>query len=112
MARPSDRDRMRHVLKAIDDIGHFVKGMDENLFVSDVKTQSAVQYQFLVIGEAIRSIDSAILDKYNYPWHIPKSFRNFIAHVYHGIKAERIYFATQDLGPLQKVITEMLENES
>jgi uncharacterized protein with HEPN domain len=111
MARPSDRERMEHVLKAIDAIHSFVEGMDEKKFGEDMKTQSAVQYQFLVIGEAIKEIDSAILVKHNYPWHIPRSFRNFIIHVYHGIKIERIYFATQDLGPLRKVMVEMIESE-
>jgi uncharacterized protein with HEPN domain len=89
----------------------FTKDIDETAFVNDSKTQSAVQYQFLIIGEAIRNIDSAILEKYNYPWHIPRAFRNFIAHVYHAIKMERIYFATQDLNPLREAILKMIENE-
>jgi uncharacterized protein with HEPN domain len=111
MAKPSDRERIEHVLKAIDTILAFVKDIDETAFVKDIKTQSAVQFQLLVIGEAIGNIDSSILEKYNYPWYIPRSFRNFIVHAYHGIKVERIYFATQDLAPLRKVIVEMIENE-
>ena len=71
----------------------------------------AVQYQFLVIGEAVRHIDTDILDKYNYPWHIPRSFRNFIIHVYHGVKMERIYYATQDLDELEKQVKRILKNE-
>ncbi|KAI9432900.1 hypothetical protein F5148DRAFT_1154950 [Russula earlei] len=67
--------------------------------------QSATQYQFLIIGEAIRHIDDDILAKYPYPWHIPRSFRNFIIHVYHGIKMERIYSASQDLDELEKQYT-------
>lgn len=111
MAKPSDRERMDHVLKAIGAIRSFVEGLDEKAFGEDIKTQSAVQYQFLVIGEAIKEIDSSILVKYNYPWYIPRSFRNFIIRGYHGIKMERIYFATQDLAPLRKVMEEMIENE-
>jgi uncharacterized protein with HEPN domain len=103
---------MEHVLKAIDAIRSFVEDMDEKKFGEDIKTQSAVQYQFLVIGEAIKEIDSAILVKHNYPWHIPRSFCNFIIHVYHGIKMERIYLATQDLAPLRKAIAEMFESET
>jgi uncharacterized protein with HEPN domain len=103
---------MEHVLKAIDAIHSFVEGMDEKAFGEDIKTQSAVQYQFLVISEAIKEIDSVILAKYNYPWHIPRSFRNFIIHVYHGIKMERIYFAAQDLTPLRTVVLEMLKSET
>ena len=85
--------------------------MDEVAFMDDVKIQSAVQYQILIIGEAIRYIDDDILAKYIYPWHIPRSFRNFIIHVYHGVKMKRIYFATQDLDGLEKQINLILKNE-
>lgn len=43
-----------------------------------------------------------MLEKYDCPWHIPRSFRNFIIHVYHGVKMERIYYAAQDLDELEK----------
>jgi len=56
-------------------------------------------------------MDESILSKYDYPWHIPKSFRNFILHVYHGIKLERIYQATQDLTLLESRLKEILNNE-
>ena len=75
------------------------------------KIHSAVQFQFLVIGEAVRHIDDMILDKYDYPWHIPRSFRNFIIHAYHGIKLERIYYATQDLDALESTMKKIRDNE-
>ncbi len=111
MDKPSTKERAEHILEAIKLIKEFVVDMDEVAFKKDIKIQSAVQYQFLIIGEAIRYIDSDILDKYNYPWHIPRSFRNFIIHVYHGVKMERIYFATQDLDELDKQINLILKNE-
>ncbi len=111
MDRLSAKHRLQHVLDAIGRIKEFVAGVDETTFVNDVKLQSAVQYQFLIIGEAIRHIDDQILNKYDYPWHIPRSFRNFIIHVYHGIKMERIYYATQDMEALEREIQNMLNNE-
>ena len=111
MDKPTPKERAEHILEAINLIKEFVAGMDENAFIKDVKVQSAVQYQFLIIGEAIRYIDDAILAKYMYPWHIPRSFRNFIIHVYHGVKMERIYFATQYLDELEKQIHLILTNE-
>ncbi len=94
MDKPTPKERAEHILDAIQLIKQFVTDMDEVAFVNDIKIQSAVQYQFLIIGEAIRYLDDAILAKYSYPWHIPKSFRNFIIHVYHCVKMERIYYAT------------------
>lgn len=111
MNKPTPKERVEHILKAIQLIRQFVAGVDKAAFLSDVKIQSAVQYQFLIIGEAIRYIDVDILAKYNYPWHIPRSFRNFIIHVYHGIKMERIYYATQDLDELEKQMNNIVKNE-
>lgn len=101
MANPGAKERAEHILEAISLIRAFVLDMDEAAFVQDIRIQSAVQYQFLVIGEAVRHIDEDILSRYPYPWHIPRSFRNFIIHVYHDVKMERIYYATQDLDQLE-----------
>ena len=111
MDKPTPKQRAEHILEAIKLIKEFVADMDETTFLNDIKIQSAVQYQFLIIGEAIRYIDNSILAKYIYPWHIPKSFRNFIIHEYHGVKMERIYFATQDLEELENQIILILKNE-
>ena len=111
MDKPTPKERVKSILNAIRLIRQFVEDEDEISFSKDIKLQSAVQYQFLIIGEAIRHIDDEILAKYNYPWHIPRSFRNFIIHVYHGIKVERIYYATQDLNGLEEQINRILTNE-
>ena len=111
MGKPTPKERIEHVLEAIRLIKEFIVDVDETQFLEDVKIQSAVQYQFLIIGEAIRHIDNGILEKYNYPWHIPRTFRNFIIHVYHGIKMERIYYAAQDLDGLENELVEILNNE-
>ncbi len=86
MDKPTPKERVEHILEVIKLIKEFVAGTDENAFIKDVKVQSAVQYQFLIIGEAINYIDDKILARYKYPWDIPRSFRNFIIHVYHGVK--------------------------
>lgn len=111
MGRPTPKKRLEHVLESIELISEFVSGVDEKSFLQDIKLQSAVQYQFLIIGEAIRHVDDEILVKYDYPWHIPRSFRNFIIQVYHGIKMERIYYATQDLGLLKTTVLNIIEGE-
>ncbi len=105
------RERVIHIYNAIGLIERFVNGIKENVFLEDVKLQSAVQYQFLIIGEAIKYIDNSVLERYPYPWHVPRSFRNFIIHEYHGVKMERIFYASNDLDPLKIKIASILENE-
>jgi uncharacterized protein with HEPN domain len=111
MGKPTQKERVEHVLCAINTINQFVADIDESTFITDVKLQSAVQFQFLLIGAAIGNIDFEILENYKYPWHIPRSFRNFIIHVYHGIKLERVYYAAIVLGELEKQMKSILVNE-
>ena len=111
MDKPTPAERIQHVLSAITKIRSFMEGATLENFEADVLLQSAVKYQFLVIGEATRAIDPSILSKYPYPWHIPMSFRNYIIHAYHGIKMDRIYFATTDLKDLEEVMKKILAEE-
>lgn len=111
MDNPSSKQRAEHALNSIAQIKSFMKDVTEELFLKDIQLQSAVQYQFLIIGEAINNIDRSVLEKYDYPWHIPRTFRNFIAHGYHSIKMERVFYATQDLDTLENKIMELIKNE-
>jgi uncharacterized protein with HEPN domain len=105
------KERIIHIHKAILLIEQFVDNVSEPLFLEDIKLQSAVQYQFLIIGEAVKYIDISILERYPYPWHIPRSFRNFIIHEYHGVKMERIFYAANDLLLLKSKIEMILKQE-
>jgi len=111
MDKPTPKERVEHVLQAIRSIHEFIGDNTLEVFQANSKLQSAVLFQFLIIGEAIRHIDDSILSKYDYPWHIPKSFRNFIIHEYHGIKMIRIYYACHDLGLLENLMETILQEE-
>ncbi len=92
-------------------IQSFVTGQSQKNFLKDIKGQNATLYQFLIIGEAIRHIDPSILKKYPYPWHIPKAFRNYIAHEYHHIKIESVYHAACNLDDMLNAVDDILKNE-
>ncbi len=111
MDKLASKVRIEHILQSIAFINEFMRGVTDESFLLDVKLQSAIQYQFLIIGEATRFLDSDLLEKYSYPWHIPKSFRNFIIHEYFGVKMELIFQATQELDELEIQLSMMLKNE-
>ena len=111
MANQVLKARLEHINDAIEKIEAFIDNLTEADFLNDEKTQSAILYQFLIIGEVVRHIDVYLLEKYPYPWHIPKSFRNYIAHKYHKINLERVFFACQDLNSLKKAIRTIIETE-
>lgn len=111
MNKPTPKARLEHIRGAIFKIKSFLEGMSADDFFSDIIKQNAVLYQFIIIGEAIRHVDKSILDKYAYPWHIPRSFRNFLAHEYHAIRLEMVYNAANDLDDLLKIIELILSRE-
>ena len=43
------KERITHIYNAINLIEKFVDGIAESNFLEDIKLQSAVQYQFLII---------------------------------------------------------------
>lgn len=110
MSERRDLQRISDVLAAIDAIELFVRGKSLSQFESDLLLQSGVQYQFLIIGEAIGAIPNKRLNKYDYPWFLPRSFRNFIIHEYHAVRLERIYHAALDLENLKLICLKMKQD--
>lgn len=111
MDKPTPRERLEHIRTAINKISSSVRDQSADEFITDTLRQDAVLYQFIIIGEAIRHVDKKILDKYPYTWHIPMSFRNFIAHEYHKISMERVYNAARNLNELMDIVEIILEKE-
>lgn len=91
----SDRDRLDHILSAIESIESFTKDLSGEEFMQDSKICSAVLFQFVIIGEAVAALSFELIQKYAYPWYKPRSFRNFIAHEYFGIKMEVVWYTIQ-----------------
>lgn len=110
--KPSDKERVEHVLKAVHLIEYYSNGHRLISFLADQKTIDACLYQYTVIGEATACIDPLILKKYDYPWHKVKSFRNFILHDYHAIEMKVIWDTTREILPgLKDVMLKILSDE-
>lgn len=101
-------ERLEHISFAAHRILKFCEGKDEDAFLADEMLQSAVLYQFLIIGEAIQHVDLEILKKHPYPWHLPRSFRNYIAHEYFGINLHQVYKTILDLLPEFNILIETM----
>lgn len=111
MDKPTPMERIERILAAISSIREFMNGATLQAFEEDELLQSAVKWNFVVIGEAIRNVDQSIIDKYHFPLHIPKSFINYFIESYYEVKPERTYLATQDLGSLEEAMRAVLKNE-
>ncbi|MCL5992076.1 MAG: DUF86 domain-containing protein [Bacteroidetes bacterium] len=86
-----NKERLLYILEAINSIYKFCENQGKKDFIINDLLVSAVLQKFLIIGKAVSNLDSYITNKYEFPWHKPRAFRNFIAHEYFHIKAERIW---------------------
>lgn len=106
------KNRLEHILKAIEDIEKYVQNESMKSFCQNDILNNAVLYNFTIMGEALIHVENDKLIKYNYPWYKVRSFRNMIAHEYFNIKFSSVWEIIQkDLPELKMVIAEMLETE-
>ncbi len=105
-------ERLNHILNAVDSIESYTDGVQEPSFSMDPMLIDAVLFQFTVIGEAIKHVESEKLKKYDYPWHKVRAFRNFIAHEYFEINTFAVWTTIKnDLPHLKSVVKTILKNE-
>lgn len=110
--KPTERQRAEHILDSIEKINKYTKDLSQEEFINNDLVQDAVLYLFSVIGEAVIYLDKETLKKYPYPWHLVRSFRNYIAHEYFGINMKLVYQSIkQDLPALNTIITDLIKNE-
>ncbi len=109
----TDIERLKHIAEAISKIEKFCKDVDEQKFLDDEQVSSSVLYQFIVIGEAIRFVNSEILEKHPYAWHLPRSFRNYVAHEYFGVNLKQVYKTVKHTLPeFKEIIQNIIESEA
>jgi uncharacterized protein with HEPN domain len=103
--------RVADILDAIRKIQAYVEGMSFRQFQSDPKTVDAVIRNFIVIGEAARSVPREIVDKHpNIPWRLMGDMRNFAIHEYWGVELQTIWETIKkDLPPLTPLLEIVLK---
>ena len=77
---------------AMSRIAEYVEGYDFKRFRKDYKTVDAVIRNFEIIGEASRTLDEGIKNKYpEVPWQEMYYLRNRVSHEYFGVDYEIIW---------------------
>jgi uncharacterized protein with HEPN domain len=84
----NDKDKMilKKIAGYIDDIAHFVSGLDFDSFLADKKTISACAFVISQIGEIAGEVsDDFQMSHSTIPWKSIRGMRNKIVHDYEGI---------------------------
>jgi uncharacterized protein with HEPN domain len=80
------------VVSVCDVLAEIVRGSDIDAFVTDVRTQWAVEMGLIRIGEAINRIPADVLTDFpDQPWRQIIAMRNFAAHQYDDLDPRRVW---------------------
>ena len=75
----------------------FIEQMDFEQFNKDLKTQSAVIHQFLIIGEVAKMLsDDFKKANTDFPWSAMARMRDKLIHHYRGVDLHEIWKAAKD----------------
>ena len=101
------------ILIAINRISEYIEGYDFEHFKKDYKTVDAVIRNFEIIGEASKSLDKKIKEKYSdVPWEEMYYLRNKVSHEYFGVDYEIIWDVAINYLPENKIqIEKIIEKE-
>jgi uncharacterized protein with HEPN domain len=88
----SDLVRLKDMLDASLRIAEFASDMNLESFNKDLKTQSAVQHQIMVMGEAASKVSRTFKTQHpGIPWADITQLRNFYIHAYHQVDTVRLW---------------------
>ncbi len=107
-----NRAYLEHIIEALRDIQGFVRGMEEEDFVSDKKAQYAVMQAFEIIGEATNLLSQDYRSTHpEMPWKRMVDFRNKLIHHYFGISQKQVWNAVRENVPRLLMEVERLLGE-
>lgn len=108
-----DKERLRHLLSAIDSIEIFCEGVDEPAFQNNYMLQLAVVKLLEVIGEASSKISKELREEFaDIEWPLIIGSRNILVHEYFAINYDIIWEAVQnDLPKLKNNIKKIIEQK-
>lgn len=109
MPRRDWRLGVADILAAVERIGRYTAGLQEEAFVRDEKTVEAVCFALVVVGEAAAQSRRRPGRSTQIPWRKMKGMRNIAAHEYFGIDLSTVWqTATVDVPALRPLLEKLL----
>ena len=107
-----DQQSIQDILKAAQEILSFTIDMDSDALMTDRRTQAAVLYEIVVIGEAANRLSAEFRSAHpNIPWKNIIGMRNIVAHQYDKVDEEVVWDAvSRDIPDLIKMLQPLTKN--
>jgi uncharacterized protein with HEPN domain len=108
-----DNATLLDIAKAARLILLFCQGMDKAVFLDDVKTQSAVLHQIMVLGEAVKRLSKEFRGAHpEVPWSPIARMRDILIHKYDDVDLEEVWKTAQkDVPELLTLLVPLLPEE-
>ena len=110
-ARPDDKERLNHIIEAIDRIKRFTREIDYEEFSKDEVIQFAIIKNFEIIGEAAYHLTDEIKGANpKVEWKKIMAFRHILVHDYYKINLEIVWKARENkIDGLRNQLIEILD---
>lgn len=109
MVSQTDRERLRHILSAINSIESYTAGFSKEAWRSEAMRYDATLRQLEIVGEAINNLSAELTD--NNPeilWHSVAGFRDIVVHEYFRVDEFLVWNIIQYNLPILKAKVEWL----
>jgi len=108
--KPGDKQRLQHILDAIDEVEAYTKGSTLDNFLHNSMMRFASVKQIEIIGEAANYLTKETKEKFSsVEWGQITGMRHILVHEYFGIDAELVWqVIMNDLPVLKKTIKEII----
>lgn len=87
-----DEATLLDIARSLRLIIEFTREMNESDFLDDVKTQSAVLHQLLVLGEAVKRLSPEFRARHpEIPWVLIAGMRDNLIHEYDSVDLQEVW---------------------
>ncbi|MEO0537879.1 MAG: DUF86 domain-containing protein [Cyanobacteria bacterium P01_A01_bin.123] len=113
MSANRDDAALLDIFLAAGKVLKYIQGCDQVEFLSDDKTQSAVVFQLLIIGEAVKRISFPYRGKHpQIPWNAIAEMRDNLIHNYDDIDLDEVWrTASIDIPVLRQHVEPLLPKQ-
>jgi len=108
-----DQQSIQDIWNAVQEILSFTVGMTYEALETDRRTQAAILYEIVVMGEAANRLSSEFRAQHStIPWKDIIGMRNILTHQYDKVDVEVVWDAiNQDIPELMTLLQPLLTTE-